>query len=56
LIRAYGENTDERVLSMCAWSLGRVGGGQARQALESYRGGSPGQVAEEVERALEMLG
>ncbi len=56
LARAFRENDDERVKSMCAWALGRIGGSLARTALESFRGSANGTVAGEVEHALGMCG
>jgi epoxyqueuosine reductase len=52
LVRAYGENGDERVRGMIAWALGRLGGAGARDALERFRDGSEGVVREEIEAAL----
>lgn len=54
LIRAFHENPDERVRGMAAWALGRIGGPEARQALQSLVAESVGQVREEVLGALEM--
>jgi epoxyqueuosine reductase len=54
LIRAYNENTDERLRGMIAWSLGRVGGKEAGAALEGFLKGSEGLVRKEIEQALEM--
>jgi epoxyqueuosine reductase len=56
LVKSLGENPDERVRGMAAWALGRLGGPQARAALEAARSGADGLVAEEVARALEMSG
>jgi len=53
LIEALEREEDERVLAMCAWSLGRIGGEAARVALESARKRAGGVVLEEVECALE---
>jgi epoxyqueuosine reductase len=36
LIRAWGENTDARVLVMVAWAMGRIGGTEARNALNGF--------------------
>ncbi|MBU1157362.1 MAG: HEAT repeat domain-containing protein [Proteobacteria bacterium] len=55
LIKAFDREKDERVRAMCAWSLGRLGGPEARRALESARAPSQGLVAPEVAWALEML-
>ncbi len=53
LVRAWDENEDARVRGMIAWAMGRLGGGQAKNALERYRTGSDGTVREEVEAALD---
>ena len=53
LIRAWGENTDARVLVMVAWAMGRIGGTEARNALNGFLAGSEGQVREELVLALE---
>lgn len=52
LARAFRENGDERVRGMAAWSLGRIGGSDARAALEDLFRGSEGAVRCEIERAL----
>jgi epoxyqueuosine reductase len=44
---------DERIRAMCAWSLGRLGTPEARNALESARKKSEGLILEEIECALE---
>jgi epoxyqueuosine reductase len=54
LIHAFNENEDERVRGIIAWSLGRLGGGKARTALEGFLKGSEGLVRKEIEQALEM--
>ena len=55
LIRAFNENADdERIASIVAWALGRIGGAEARAALEDFRAKSSGSVGEEVAAALEM--
>jgi len=56
LLRAFEENEDERVRGMCAWALGRIGGDEARAALEGFLTRSEGRVREEVEQAIEALG
>jgi epoxyqueuosine reductase len=53
LIRAFAENSDERVLGMIAWALGRLGGPEARAALEKALPQSEGVVKEEIIAALE---
>jgi epoxyqueuosine reductase len=52
LIRAFEENPDERVKSMIAWALGRIGGGQAKVWLEKLLEGSAGTIKEEIEQAI----
>ncbi len=56
LTRAFNENTDDRVRSMCAWSLGRIGGRTARRTLESFRPNSQGLVLDEIDYAVELCG
>ncbi|MFP4477513.1 MAG: epoxyqueuosine reductase [Desulfatibacillaceae bacterium] len=56
LARAFEENEDERVKSMCAWAMGRIGGPDARSRLEVIRKGAEGPVAEEIDYALEICG
>lgn len=55
LVRAFGENDDDRVRGMIAWSLGRLGGETARQALERFLPASKGSVREEIEQARKMI-
>jgi epoxyqueuosine reductase len=55
LIRAFQENGDERVMGMCAWALGRLGGDEAKAALDGFLAESDGRVRDELERALEAL-
>jgi len=52
LIRAFVENDDKRVKGMIAWSLGKLGGEQARSALNEFLQDSQRSVREEIERAL----
>jgi epoxyqueuosine reductase len=52
LIRAYDENDDARVRGMLAWALGRIGGRQAKDALERFFEGSDGAVRGEIEATL----
>ena len=52
LIRAFKENSDDRVQSMIAWALGRIGGTEAKAALEHLLQGTNGMVKEEIEHAL----
>jgi epoxyqueuosine reductase len=53
LAAALDREEDERVLAMCAWSLGRLGGKKARKILETARQRAEGIVREEIESALE---
>lgn len=55
LIRAFNENEDERVKGMIAWALGRIGGGEARAALDSFLEKSDGLVRSEIEHARGMF-
>lgn len=55
LVQAFGRNTDERVLGMIAWSLGRLGGPEARQALERWLPAAAGRVRAELIDALKTL-
>jgi len=52
LIRAFKENSDERVKSMIAWALGRIGNKEAMSGLEQFSKGSNGIVKEEIEQAM----
>lgn len=55
LIRAYKENDDERVKGMIAWSLGKLGGSDARSALKTFLPESSGLVKTEIEEALKRF-
>ena len=55
LTRVLTENPDDTVRGMCAWALGRLGGTQARSALESRLPREDGLVKEEIQRALEKM-
>jgi len=55
LIRAFKENSDERVNSMIAWALGRIGNLEAMTALEEFFKDSRGIVKEEIQRAIESI-
>jgi len=55
LIRAFKENSDERVNSMIAWALGRIGNLEARAALEEFFKDSRGTVLEEIRQAIESI-
>jgi len=52
LIRAFEENSDERVQSMIAWALGRIGNGEAVSALEHFDQSGRGVVRHEIKMAL----
>jgi epoxyqueuosine reductase len=52
LIRTFRENPDERVQSMIAWALGRIGGKEAHEALEKFLPGTIDIVRKEIEQAL----
>ena len=55
LIRAFKENSDERVKSMIAWALGRIGNKEAMAGLKQFFQGSKGIVKEEIEQAKASL-
>jgi epoxyqueuosine reductase len=55
LIQCFEENSDERVRSMCAWALGRIGGRQSRTALEGFLPGSTGILENEIHYALGLV-
>lgn len=55
LIRAFKENSDERVKSMIAWALGRIGDKEALAGLEQFSQDNKGIVKEEIERARESI-
>jgi epoxyqueuosine reductase len=54
LVQTLTDSPHEMVRSMCAWSLGRLGGARARAALEDRRSRENGLVREEIEQALNM--
>ncbi len=54
LIRAFGENEDERAQGMIVWALGRLGGEESRTALEGFLPETSGLVKTEVEGAIAM--
>lgn len=49
LIKAYEDNSDDRVRGMIAWSLGKIGGAKAKAALERWRDSATPAVKEEIE-------
>jgi epoxyqueuosine reductase len=55
LIRCFEENKDDRVRSMCAWALGRIGGQLSRAALEGFLPGTTGVLEDEIRYALGLL-
>jgi HEAT repeat protein len=55
LIDALSDNPDETVRGMCAWSLGKLRGSQAKAALESRLAKEDGLVKKEIEIALERV-
>jgi epoxyqueuosine reductase len=55
LIENLTANPHEIVRGMCAWALGRLGGGQSVKALESRLNAEDGLVSEEIRLALEKL-
>lgn len=54
LVQEFSNSGDERVRSMIAWALGRIGGQKARQALDRFHKASEGAVRQEIEHALDM--
>ena len=56
LVKVFRENPDDRVRGMSAWALGRIGGREARTALDEFRKGNEGMVGEEILHALEEPG
>ena len=55
LIRAFKENSDERVQSMIAWALGRIGNVEAMATLEGFSKDSTGIVKEEIQQAIKSF-
>ena len=55
LIRAFKGNSDERVKSMIAWALGRIGNKEAMAGLEQFFRGGKGMVKEEIEQAIKSI-
>lgn len=54
LVRAFGENSDERVRCMIAWALGRIGNEEAMQALTLFSKDSTGILKREIEQAIDL--
>jgi epoxyqueuosine reductase len=55
LITAFKESPHEAVRGMSAWAMGRLGGSNARDALEARRNGDTDVVKSEIENALGMF-
>jgi epoxyqueuosine reductase len=55
LIRAFRENTDQRVLGMIVWALGRIGGEKAEAFLRQTASYKDGPVKKEIMGALKTL-
>ncbi len=54
LVKAFTENGDERVKGMAAWSLGRIGGIEAKAALDRFSKSTNAEsVRNEIEAALQ---
>ena len=54
LVRAFRENSDERVRCMTAWALGRIGNNEAKADLKRFLKDSTGIVRQEIEQAMEL--
>jgi epoxyqueuosine reductase len=54
LIQALTDNDDERVRSMAAWSLGRIGGPRAKDALSRFLTLSDGTLRQEIDYAMSL--
>jgi epoxyqueuosine reductase len=55
LIRKLTEDPDETVRAMCAWALGKLGGSEARSAMESRLQKETALVKEEIKMTLEKM-
>lgn len=55
LVKAFKDNSDERITRMIAWALGRLGGEESKRALENFLESSDGKVREEISMALELF-
>ena len=53
LIKAFKENSDDRVRCMIAWALGRIGREDAISELKQFYKNSEGMVKEEIKQAME---
>jgi epoxyqueuosine reductase len=56
LVQAFEQNTDERILGMVAWALGKIGGKKSKMALERFYPQAQGLVLDEIRTAAEMIG
>ncbi|MBC8439701.1 MAG: epoxyqueuosine reductase [Deltaproteobacteria bacterium] len=54
LVRAFNENSDERVKAMIAWAMGHIGGEYGLSALKKIKPGATGLVKEELEDAMKV--
>jgi epoxyqueuosine reductase len=52
---AFAENSDERVLAMIAWALGKIGGTEAISALRDFSATSTAPVKAEIDEALDTV-
>jgi len=55
LIKAFEENSDERVRCMIAWALGRIGNEEAMAGLEKFSEDGKGVVKEEIKQAISSI-
>ena len=55
LTQVMGDHPEDTVRGMCAWALGRLGGRQAKAALESRLPREDGLVREEIQTALSKI-
>jgi epoxyqueuosine reductase len=53
LIRAFKENSDERVQCMIAWALGRIGGKEEMRALKKFYETAKSIIKDEIRQAME---
>jgi epoxyqueuosine reductase len=52
LVNVFDAESDDRVMAMAAWALGRISGTKAEEALFSLKYRNKGIVLEEIEAAL----
>ncbi|MBN1800029.1 MAG: epoxyqueuosine reductase [Candidatus Lokiarchaeota archaeon] len=55
LVRAFEENLDDRVRCLIAWALGRIGGLDAKKALENFLKRTDDEVKQEIQNALNCI-